>query len=110
MTQLLLFRFYSVREILYPLEKFPLKIREFVLGFVGTDFLYEADDAAPGISGFGGIKKARAEALKTMEEEAEDWTEYLSKSAADKKFTPPPAAGGPGSPVEIVFSFDTTGG
>ena len=45
-----------------------------------------------------------------MEEEAEDWTEYLSKSAADKKFTPPPAAGGPGSPVEIVFSFDTTGG
>ena len=77
--------------------------------FVGTDFLYEADDAAPGISGFGGIKKARAEALKTMEEETEDWTEYLSKSAADKNFTPPPSAGGPGSPVEIVFSFDTTG-
>ena len=53
--------------------------------------MYEADDAAPGISGFGSIKKARAEALKTSEEEAEDWTEYLSKSAADKKFTPPPA-------------------
>ena len=30
----------------------------------GTDFLYESDSASPGISGFGGIKAARMEAMR----------------------------------------------
>ena len=79
------------------------------LYFPGTDFLYEADDSAAGISGFSGIKKARAKALEKIADETEDWTEYVSGSAVDKNFKPPAPPGGAGSPVEIVFSFDTTG-
>lgn len=47
--------------------------------------------------------------MSAAEDDDVDWVAHGSKSSADKSFVPPAPPGGPGSPVEIVFSFDTTG-
>ena len=71
----------------------------------GAEFLYEADDSKPGMS-MSDILAARKKAESEKQVTAAEPKPTLSKEATVPDVAPP---GGPGSPIEIVFCFDTTG-